>query len=126
MLLAINVENKIINASVFSGKTEMATFKLSVSTERTSDEYGASIVSILRAKKFDLKEIDSAVIKSDIPEITATIKSALEDYLRCLIMIVEEGAALKASGDTAELNALRIYYEENGPKERESRGIMVY
>lgn len=125
MLLAINIKNKIINASVFSGKTEMASFNLSVSTERTSDEYGASIVSILRAKKFDLKEIDSAVIKSEISEVSATIKGALEDYLRCFILFVEEGTDLNVS-DGADLNVLRMYYEENAPKERESRGIMVY
>lgn len=123
MLLAINIGNKIMNAKVFSGKNVMASFDLSTCVERTSDEYGATLVSILRAKKFDLKEIDSAVINSQVSEVTKTFEKALADYLRCFVLVVKEGDALN---DSDALDDLRNYYEQNGPKERESRGIMVY
>ena len=130
MLLTINVGNKYIGIGVYSRDTLMASYCVNAQTERTSDEYGVLLMQLLLAKRFDLKEVDSAVIAAVDKEVEADIKKSLKDYFRCEAMTTD--VAVKDDNKNADdyeaafnLVELRAFYEKNAPEEKASRGILI-
>lgn len=80
-VLVIDVGNTNITFGVFGGKTILATFRKTTKMERTSDEFGISLLSMLRANGIAGEEIDGVMIASVVPQIMHGLVNALVKYI---------------------------------------------
>lgn len=91
MLLAIDVGNSNISLGVFQGKRLLARVKASTQTERSADEYGVMISSLLRGKDVNPEEIDGCILSSVVPGLTARIEEAARAVTRAPLVRVGPG-----------------------------------
>ena len=68
-IMVIDVGNTNITVGVFSGDDILTTFRLMTQEANTSDEYGATIRSLLRANKVSRSEIEGVIIASVVPKV---------------------------------------------------------
>ncbi len=93
MLLAIDIGNTNIVMGVMNGMELVASFRLTTQTPRTSDEYGITVVEMLRQKQIEVEDITAVIISSVVPDMMYSFNNAIKRYLRQKSMIV--GAGLK-------------------------------
>ena len=105
MLLVIDVGNTSISFGIFSGDSLVKKFVLASDKNRSIDEYGVIIKSILNENNIDLDKINSGIIASVVVPLTEIIQGAVEKYLdiECLKL-------------TYKINTGIIYKTDN-PKE---------
>ena len=105
MLLVIDVGNTSISCGIFSNDTLIKKFVLASDKNRSIDEYGVIIKSILDENSIDLNQIKNAIIASVVVPLTEVIKSAVEKYIgtECLKL-------------TYKINT-EIIYKTDNPKE---------
>ena len=77
LVMAIDVGNTNITVGVFQGDEIAASFRLMTQEANTSDEYGATIRSLLKANKINRSEIDGVIIA---PDLIAGCVAAYEIY----------------------------------------------
>lgn len=102
MILAVDIGNTSITVGVFAESADPADldcqplyrFKLASSADKSSDEYAASVMSILTLNGIDPKKIKGAIIGSVVPYLSGVIQSALEQLIDCHILMV--GAGIKS------------------------------
>ena len=58
MLLAIDVGNTNITLGLFRGENLVAQFRMTTKSERTSDEYGIFLCSLIEHKGFSVQEVE--------------------------------------------------------------------
>ena len=80
MLLAVDVGNTNMVVGVWRGETLVESFRLKTDGERTSDEYGALLLTLLARAGIDAEEIGSVVISSVVPPLQATLVRLARDY----------------------------------------------
>lgn len=111
MLLTIDVGNTNITFGVYEGTQVKATFRMMSKVERTSDEYGMSICTLLEDNGIDRKSINGSIIASVVPAVMYSLTSAVIKYLDCEPMIVGPGlkTGIKiATPNPREIGADRI------------------
>lgn len=91
MLLAIDIGNSNITLGVFEGETIIGQFRMRTKTQKTSDEYGLSMVGLLRERKIAIEAIEGVIIVSVVPNIMYSFVNAVRKYFDCEPMIVEPG-----------------------------------
>lgn len=91
MLLAIDVGNTNITYGVFQGEELKATFRMMAKQLRTSDEYGVSIVSLLKYNHVSVEKIRGVIIASVVPNIMHSLLGGIERYLGKRPLIVGPG-----------------------------------
>lgn len=91
MLLVIDVGNTNITLGVFDGDDLKASFRLTTSTARTSDEYGLVLRDLIKAKNIALESINSVVIASVVPKVMHSLASAIIKYFSITPLIVGSG-----------------------------------
>ena len=64
MLLAIDVGNTNITIGVFDKEKLITTFRMTTKMQRTSDEYGITIIDLLEHNEISHNEIKDAIISS--------------------------------------------------------------
>ena len=106
MLLTIDVGNTNITFGVYEGTQVKATFRMMSKVERTSDEYGMSICTLLEDNGIDRKSINGSIIASVVPAVMYSLTSAVIKYLDCEPMIV--GPGLKTGINIATPNPREI------------------
>lgn len=80
-VLVIDVGNTNITFGVFEGKNQVANFRMMSQTAHTSDEYGASLLGMLRANDIDYHEIEGVIIASVVPKIMHALMSSMVKYI---------------------------------------------
>ncbi|HEX9800594.1 MAG TPA: type III pantothenate kinase [Thermoanaerobaculia bacterium] len=80
MLLAVDVGNTNMVVGVWRGETLVESFRLKTDGERTSDEYGALLLTLLARQGIDARKIGSVVISSVVPPLQATLVRLARDY----------------------------------------------
>ncbi|MCR4787327.1 MAG: type III pantothenate kinase [Lachnospiraceae bacterium] len=111
MLLTIDVGNTNITFGVYDGKKIAASFRMMSKTERTSDEYGMHIRSLLSDNGINSGNINGVIIASVVPGVMYSLTSAVIKYLDCEPMIVAPGikTGIKiATPNPREIGADRI------------------
>ena len=93
MLLAVDVGNTDVTFGVFQGAELITRFHFTAKVQRTSDEYGTLICSILGHKGFSAKDIDEVIVASVVPKMMYSFNSGIIKYLDCQPIIV--GAGIK-------------------------------
>jgi type III pantothenate kinase len=91
MLLVIDIGNTNITLGVFEDSDLKASFRLTTSTARTSDEYGLILCDLLKAKNLKLEEITSVTIASVVPKLMHSLVSGIIKYMGISPLIVGSG-----------------------------------
>ena len=68
LLLGIDVGNTNITFGVFQGKELLKTFRMTTKMQRTSDEFGVWITSLLQGKGFTPDDLQDVIVASVVPE----------------------------------------------------------
>lgn len=91
MLLVVDVGNTNITIGLFKEETLLATYRMTTTIPRTSDEYGIFLREILSIKNVMLNEIEDVIIASVVPNIMWSLTSGIIKYLEVKPMIVGVG-----------------------------------
>ena len=93
MLLALDVGNSSISMGIFSvDKSDLLyTFELATEKNRSADEYMVQICAMLHFYNINEKEIKSAIVSSVVPNLTDTIRKAVEKIVNTEAKLVGPG-----------------------------------
>ncbi|MCR5404950.1 MAG: type III pantothenate kinase [Butyrivibrio sp.] len=81
MILVVDVGNTNITFGVFEGEELTASFRMMSKTARTSDEYGAEILSMLGMNGVDKEKIEGVMIASVVPQVMHALVNSIVKYL---------------------------------------------
>lgn len=124
MLLVVDIGNTNITFGVFRGDEIVARFRARTKAEKTSDEYGIFIVTILAEFGIRKEEIKAVIISSVVPDIMYSFSSGIRKFIHKEPLIVGPGTKTGISirtDDPREVGADRIvdavagYKEHGGP-----------
>lgn len=111
MLLVIDVGNTNITLGLFDEEKLLATYRMTTTIPRTSDEYGIFLKDLLAVKNIPSGEIEDVIIASVVPGIMWSLTSGIIKYLDIKPMIVGVGTktGIKIiTGNPKEIGADRI------------------
>lgn len=111
MLLAIDVGNTNITIGVFDKEKLVTTFRMTTKMQRTSDEYGITIIDLLEHNEISHNEIKDAIISSVVPNVMHSLCSGMIKYFEIQPMVVEPGVKTGiriTSENPAQIGADRI------------------
>lgn len=124
MLLVIDIGNTNITLGVYDKDELIGSFRMTTKIQRTSDEYGLFIVSLLQSKGVPLEAVEAVVITSVVPNIMYSFNRGVTRYLNRKPINVGPGVKTGISIRTEapkEVGADRIvdlvgaYYTYGGP-----------
>lgn len=88
MLLALDVGNTNITAGVFQQQELAATFRMTTKLQRTADEFGIDLRSILEYNKIQAREITDVIIASVVPDVMYSLRRSIEKYFEAQVVVV--------------------------------------
>ena len=91
MILVIDVGNTNITCGVFKGTEVMRTFRMMTRTERTSDEYGVTMLSMMSVGNIKPEDIKGVMIASVVPKVMHSLIGGVVKYLDKQPYIVKPG-----------------------------------
>lgn len=91
MLLALDVGNTNVTIGVFEGEQIRATWRLAADIERLADEYGVTMLGLLRAEDIDPAEIRQAIMASVVPDLTEVFEGLCQRYFHISPLVVGTG-----------------------------------
>ncbi len=91
MLFAIDVGNTNFTIGLFDGKELIKTFRMITKTSRTSDEFGVFFGEWLMLNGFNIKDVDSVIIASVVPDVMHSLTSSIIKYFEVNPIIVAPG-----------------------------------
>jgi len=124
-LVAIDVGNTTTAVGVFVGEDLAAHVRLSTDPDRTTDEYGAILTSLLERSGLSAPGAKGLIISSVVPPLQATYARLSKQYFGCDPIFVEPGIRTGISirsDNPSEVGADRIV---NAVAARESYGTPV-
>ena len=115
MILVIDVGNTNITYGVYRGKELVATFRMTTKQARTSDEYGMSIMELLRINAVEKEDLEGTIIASVVPNVMHSLTGAVTRYLKTppLIVVVTENP--RQIGADRIVDAVAAYEIYGGP-----------
>lgn len=128
MLLVIDIGNTNITLGVFKEDTIIDTFRMRTKTEKTSDEYGLFMVTLLKEKGIDPTKIKDVIVSSVVPDKMYSFVSGIRKYFSKEPMLVGPGIKTGISIHTdnpAEVGADRIVDAVGASREYEGDLIVV-
>ena len=81
MLLAIDVGNSNLKTGLFAGRELLASWRITTSRERSSDEYGLLMVQFLNHLHYAPEKIDGVIVSSVSPGLNYTLERMIRTYL---------------------------------------------
>lgn len=124
MLLTLDIGNTNIVLGVFIKEKLIKHFRISTDREKTEDEYGIMVLSLLREFDINVREFDGAVISSVVPPLTPIFEKMCEKYLDVVPLIVGPGIKTginikyenpREVGADRIVNAVAAYHKYKGP-----------
>lgn len=91
MLLALDVGNTNITCGIFNEDQIVGTFRLTTKMQRTSDEFGITLCSLLNRNHIETNEITDVIICSVVPNIMHSLQNSIRKYFDIVPLIVEAG-----------------------------------
>ncbi|MDD8020624.1 MAG: type III pantothenate kinase [Acidobacteriota bacterium] len=91
MIMVIDIGNTTIALGVFQGKKLLASWKIKSDREKTADEYGLILCSLLSHEELACQKINGAIISSVVPPLTPVIQQAFERYFAVKPLVVGPG-----------------------------------
>ncbi|MBZ4644117.1 MAG: type pantothenate kinase [Deferribacteres bacterium] len=91
MIFAVDIGNTNIVVGVFKGKELVCNFRLATDTLKTTDEYAATALLLLNGQGINVKEIDSVVISSVVPQLIYTFSKMSKKYFNLEPLVIGPG-----------------------------------
>ena len=91
MILVIDVGNTNIVLGAIDEGVLISSYRLTTQTPRTSDEYGITMIELLRQKSIMPKDIEAVVISSVVPDIIYSLTNSIKKYFNKKPLIVGPG-----------------------------------
>ena len=92
MLLAVDIGNTNIVFGCVDDNDEVVLFeRISTNHNATSAEYASLIKNILEMNRFNIKDINDAIMSSVVPSVTNTVKEAVRKLFGVEVMIAGPG-----------------------------------
>ncbi len=91
MILVIDVGNTNIVLGAMENGNLLGLYRLTTMTPRTSDEYGVTMVELLRQKAITPEDIEAVIISSVVPDIMYSLNNSIKKYFNKKAMIVGPG-----------------------------------
>ncbi len=80
MILVMDVGNTNIVLGVYQGNKLLYNWRMGTDKEKTSDEFGMFIVSLLQHEGVDVEKVDAILIASVVPPIMYSLEHAIRKY----------------------------------------------
>lgn len=97
-VLVIDLGNTNMKLGLYFGDELKHSWRMSVQTQKTSDEIGITLDTLFKSFNMKLSEIDGVILSSVVPSLTYTIEHACLDYIHKKPLIV--GPGIKTGIDT--------------------------
>lgn len=91
MLLTIDIGNTNIVMGVMKGMELVVSFRMTTQILRTSDEYGITMVEMLRNKAIKVEALEAVIVSSVVPNIMYSMTNSIKKYLNKKPFIVGQG-----------------------------------
>ncbi len=111
MIICIDIGNSNIKYAVFDGEEPRFTFRVATDLKKTSDEYGAQLITMLDINQVKKEQITGGIFSSVVPSLDYTIGHMLRVYFGITPYEIAPGlkTGLKMRADNArEVGADRI------------------
>lgn len=82
MILCLDVGNTDIKYAVFEGNELKLSFRVATEHNKTSDEYGEQLLSILRNNDIAPSDVNGGIISSVVPSLDYTLERMCINYLK--------------------------------------------
>lgn len=91
MLLAMDIGNTNINIGLFDGDTICMSARFATERQKTSDQFAIDFINTFAVNNIDLNSISGGIISSVVPEITGSVKKAVEKLTGKKIIVLSPG-----------------------------------
>lgn len=91
MILTLDIGNTNMKTALFEGMELVEYWRLSTNRNRTSDEFGISLMNLLRHNGIDPKQVEGIMMSSVVPQINFTIEHMCRNYFGIEPMKIEPG-----------------------------------
>ncbi len=124
MILVFDVGNTNTVIGVYDGEKLLNHWRIRTNPQRTCDEYGILLRSLLENDKLNLKDIKSVVVSSVVPTLMMELEWMSRKFFACRPLIigpgVKNGLAIKYEnprevGADRVVNAVAAYNKYGGP-----------
>lgn len=124
MLLVVDVGNTNITFGVYQGHSLLKSFRITTKIPRTSDEFGLSIMELLRINGISITELEGISMASVVPNIMHALTGAMVKYAGIEPLIVGPGVKTgikittenpRAIGADRIVDAVAAYEKYGGP-----------
>ncbi|MDW8481777.1 MAG: type III pantothenate kinase [Meiothermus sp.] len=89
MLMAIDIGNTNITLGLYQGEELGPRWRIATDPQRTADEYGVLLLSLLAASGHKASQVSAAVMASVVPPLTGTLVQAVQSYLGQKPLVVD-------------------------------------
>jgi len=124
MILVVDVGNTHTVLGIYNGKKLKKYWRISTDLNKTEDEYGMLLKSLLDNSKLSFSDIHSVVLSCVIPPVTWILKKMSKDYFKVIAIVVGPGIKTgicikldnpKEVGADRIVNAIAAYDLYGGP-----------
>ena len=124
MILVFDVGNTNTVIGVYDGEKLLNHWRIRTNAQRTGDEYGILLRSLLENDKLNIKDIKSVVVSSVVPTLMMELEWMSRKFFACRPLIigpgVKNGLAIKYEnprevGADRVVNAVAAYNKYGGP-----------
>lgn len=91
MIFAVDIGNTNIVIGVYKGEKLISNCRLSADTSKTTDEYAATIMLLLRNKGISMEDIRGVVISSVVPRLVYTFSKLSTKYFNIEPLVIGPG-----------------------------------
>ena len=91
MILTLDIGNTNMKTALFEGMELVEYWRPSTNRNRTSDEFGISLMNLLRHNGIDPKQVEGIMMSSVVPQINFTIEHMCRNYFGIEPMKIEPG-----------------------------------
>jgi type III pantothenate kinase len=91
MLLAFDIGNTTIGIGLFRGRTLVKSWKIKTDSDRTADEYGATLLNLMRVAGLEPGKVTGAIISSVVPPLTPAIEEMCRTFFGTAASVVGPG-----------------------------------
>ncbi len=91
MILAIDIGNTNIVLGCFKDTEIIFRERISTNHTATALEYAATIKTAFEMYSIDTGVVEGAIISSVVPAVTSTVKSAIEKFIGCEVLVIGPG-----------------------------------
>ncbi|NLK63638.1 MAG: type III pantothenate kinase [Tissierellia bacterium] len=91
MILVVDIGNTNILIGVYKGNELVGNWRMITKNEKTSDEYGISILNLLSYNDINYKNINSAIVSSVVPNVMHSFENTLKRFFNIEPIVVGPG-----------------------------------